>query len=121
MLDRFPRVLSSRNRKNPALTLGISGERRSTSGISVWETSFGLDANGDCGRRFDGAAAFSAPPPLHELVACGPLSIRVRFKAQSARALVCDQTIETAQNGDWCELEIASVLDHEVVVLEAAR
>ncbi len=59
-----------------------------------------------------------APPPLHELVGCGPFQIRVRFEANSARALVSNQAIETTQNGEWCELEIASILDHEVVVLE---
>ena len=60
-----------------------------------------------------------APPPVHELVGCGPFQIRVRFEAKKARALVGNQAIQTRHNGEWCEFEIASVLDHEVIVLEA--
>jgi hypothetical protein len=55
--------------------------------------------------------------PVHELVPTGPLRLRLRSPhARKARALVQEGALKLVRRGDWCEVEIPRILDHEVVV-----
>jgi hypothetical protein len=60
-------------------------------------------------------------PPLHELVAIGPLRVRVKLPAdvagRSARLLVADATAALGVEDGWASVELPTVVDHEVVVL----
>ncbi len=59
--------------------------------------------------------------PIHELIPVGPLTVHVqlpeKMSGNTARLLVNDQTSNTTLNDGWISFEIASVLDHEVVVI----
>ncbi len=60
--------------------------------------------------------------PMDELIPVGPLNVRVRLQkdvpGRTARMLVAGKSIATAVEKGWAKLEIATVLDHEVVVIE---
>jgi hypothetical protein len=59
--------------------------------------------------------------PVHELIPAGPFQIRVklpqRFHSAEARFLVSGQKTRVTSEGGWSQLQIKSVLDHELVVL----
>ena len=59
--------------------------------------------------------------PVDELIAIGPLQLRVRLPegvpARSARRLVSAGPTPVAVKQGWAEFELKSVLDHEVVVI----
>ncbi len=59
--------------------------------------------------------------PLDELIAVGPLEIRVKLpddiKGRSARLLVSKGKPAVAVRQGWAALEVKSVLDHEVAVI----
>lgn len=61
--------------------------------------------------------------PMHELIAIGPLQIKVRlpekFQASKFKTLVSTQPLDGRVESDWARFELKSVLDHEVVVIEA--
>jgi hypothetical protein len=57
--------------------------------------------------------------PVQELVPTGPLRLRLRATATSARALVNEGTLAIKRRGGWCEVEIPRLLDHEVVVFSS--
>jgi hypothetical protein len=61
--------------------------------------------------------------PLDELIPIGPLQIKVRLPADvqsvRARTLVGGEAIAATVQAGWAGFEIKSVLDHEVVVIEA--
>jgi hypothetical protein len=55
--------------------------------------------------------------PVDELVPTGPLRLRVRAQGLTqARLLVGEGRLSVRRRGDWCEVEIPRILDHEVVV-----
>ncbi len=60
--------------------------------------------------------------PVDELIPVGPLRIRVRLPAgvsgRNPRLLVSGEKIAVTTQDGWSRLELKSVLDHEVVVLE---
>jgi hypothetical protein len=60
--------------------------------------------------------------PVEELIAVGPVKVRVRQRngmtAKSVKALVAEATKPVVVKDGWLELEIASVLDHELCVVE---
>lgn len=59
--------------------------------------------------------------PVHELINVGPLRVRVNLGADvtggSVRSLVGGSAIEGKVSGGWCEFEVKSLADHEVVVI----
>jgi hypothetical protein len=67
-----------------------------------------------------GAGAWRAP--VHELVPVGPLEIRFRLpegvRGRHARLLVSGGEVAPARQGEWAAVKVASVTDHEVIVLE---
>jgi hypothetical protein len=58
---------------------------------------------------------------LHELIPVGPFSVSVQLPegigGRSALLLVGNGTIETTVADGWASFEVASILDHEVVVI----
>ena len=63
--------------------------------------------------------------PVHELLPVGPHTLRVRVSAgQSvggqARCLVSGQSLPVAATGEWAEVTLPTILDHEIVVFELA-
>jgi hypothetical protein len=62
-------------------------------------------------------------PPVHELIAVGPLSIRVKlpegFAAKGVKLLVENAALKAANDDGWATVELKRVLDHEVIVIEA--
>jgi hypothetical protein len=60
--------------------------------------------------------------PVDELIPIGPLRIKVRLpadlKPSRMRLLVADRARPLAKDGNWGILELPTVLDHEVVVVE---
>jgi hypothetical protein len=61
-------------------------------------------------------------PPVDELIRVGPLSVKVRVPAdlrpKAAKLLVAGKAAEVRVAEGWAEVEVASVTDHEVVVIE---
>jgi len=59
--------------------------------------------------------------PLDELIAIGPLKVRVRLpggiEGKHVQLLVSNQTIAAKTSKDWADFEIRSILDHEVAVI----
>jgi hypothetical protein len=59
--------------------------------------------------------------PLDELIAIGPLKVKVKLPANVAggkvRSLVTAQGIPANVSKGWCQFEIKSILDHEVIVI----
>jgi hypothetical protein len=69
-----------------------------------------------------GAGTWRAP--MHEHTAVGAQTLRVRAagrRAASAHLLVSGTDVSVSHDGDWVEVEVPSVLDHEVVVIEWAE
>lgn len=60
--------------------------------------------------------------PVHELIPIGPLRVRIRLprdrRPTSVKTLVTAGAIAPKVAGGWAEIELKSVLDHEVVVAE---
>jgi hypothetical protein len=60
--------------------------------------------------------------PVDELIAIGPLQIKVRLpedvRGKSMKLLVSDQKPPLKIEKGWAAFEIKSVLDHEVIVIE---
>jgi hypothetical protein len=60
-------------------------------------------------------------PSLYELTTVGPLTVRVRLPEGVAvdmvQLLVAEKTVEMTLEDGWVAFEIASVTDHEVVVV----
>ncbi|MDP9173325.1 MAG: beta-galactosidase [Planctomycetota bacterium] len=60
--------------------------------------------------------------PIHELIPVGPLQVSVTGpagkSAASVKSLVSGKTPARNLAGGWCEFEVESVLDHEVLVIE---
>ncbi|MDQ2901494.1 MAG: beta-galactosidase [Acidobacteriota bacterium] len=60
--------------------------------------------------------------PMDELIPVGPLRVRVRLpkdvRARTARTLVAGRTATPTIEKGWAKLDIPSVLDHEVIVIE---
>jgi len=60
--------------------------------------------------------------PLEELIAVGPIKVRVKLpsgvRAKTARLLVRGGTLPVASGGAGAAIELASILDHEVMVFE---
>jgi len=60
--------------------------------------------------------------PVHELIPVGPLQIRVKLPAgvrgAAARLLVAGGGVPAATSGGWCQFEVKSILDHDVIVIE---
>lgn len=60
-------------------------------------------------------------PPVSELLPVGPLRVRIRARGAEravARSLVSDLVLNLAAADGWWVLEVPSVLDHEVIVVE---
>jgi hypothetical protein len=59
--------------------------------------------------------------PLDELIRVGPLKIKVKVPAdvtgRRLRGLVSGMPIPGKLSAGWCEFEVTSILDHEVVVI----
>jgi hypothetical protein len=59
--------------------------------------------------------------PLDELIAIGPLKVRVRLPDhlpdKKIRLLVAGGTLAATRTNGWCHFELPRILDHEVVVL----
>jgi hypothetical protein len=59
--------------------------------------------------------------PVQELVPTGPVRVRLKASAPGGsrvRALVSDSKLRVTSNGGSRELEIPSIADHEVIVIE---
>jgi hypothetical protein len=60
--------------------------------------------------------------PVHELIRVGPLNIRIKppagMQIRSVKPLVSQSNPTLATRDGWTTLELAGVLDHEVLVLE---
>ncbi len=60
--------------------------------------------------------------PVHELIPVGPLSVRIRpmegLRPQRARLLVAGKDIACPAENGWLSLSLASLVDHEVIVVE---
>jgi hypothetical protein len=60
--------------------------------------------------------------PVHELIPVGPVSARIRLpqglSPRSVKLLVSDQTDPAAVRGGWLQVDIGSIPDHEVIVIE---
>jgi hypothetical protein len=61
-------------------------------------------------------------PPLHELIPVGPLRVSVRLpegiRAGRMRQLVSRKESRLRPERGWARLEVSSVLDHEVIIIE---
>jgi hypothetical protein len=59
--------------------------------------------------------------PLEELIAIGPLHVRVKLPtdvaARTAKRLVSAGTAAVTVKQGWAEFEVRSILDHEVIVI----
>ncbi len=60
--------------------------------------------------------------PVHELVAVGPVRVRVRMADRAPRAklwsLVSDGLLRAENRSGWCEFGVAAIFDHEAVAME---
>jgi hypothetical protein len=60
--------------------------------------------------------------PVDEFTAIGPLRVRVQLPddvhSTSARLLVSEDTTPITVNDGWAHFDVASILDHEVMVIE---
>ncbi|MGH2559031.1 MAG: alpha-amylase family protein [Thermomicrobiales bacterium] len=60
--------------------------------------------------------------PVYELIAVGPLQVRVRvpdgIRAEHARLLVANANTPATVADEWVSFEVASIRDHEVVVID---
>jgi hypothetical protein len=55
--------------------------------------------------------------PVHEAVPVGPLRLRLRAPGTgAAHALVDERTLAVRRKGEWIEVDIPRIVDHEVVV-----
>ncbi|HEY4154762.1 MAG TPA: Tat pathway signal protein, partial [Puia sp.] len=59
--------------------------------------------------------------PLDELISIGPLRVNVKLpsgiKGTSLRLLVSGKTVNAEVRNNWCQFEINSITDHEVIVI----
>jgi len=59
--------------------------------------------------------------PVREPIAVGPQVVRVRLPGERAgrvRLLVADAIVRPRRSGDWIEVTVPSVLEHEVVAID---
>jgi hypothetical protein len=59
--------------------------------------------------------------PVREPIPVGPQVVRVRLpglRASRVRLLVAQATINPRRSGDWIEVTVPSVLEHEVVAID---
>ena len=59
--------------------------------------------------------------PVREPIAVGPQVVRVRLATERAgrvRLLVAGATVQPRRSGDWIEVTVPSVLEHEVVAID---
>jgi hypothetical protein len=59
--------------------------------------------------------------PIREPVSVGPHVVRVRLpgeKSAHVRLLVAGTTVHPRRSGDWIEVTVPSVLEHEVVAVD---
>jgi hypothetical protein len=60
--------------------------------------------------------------PVDELIAVGPLKFGVRLpegvRGRGVKMLVSGKTVSATVANGWARVEIPSVLDHEVLVIE---
>ena len=60
-------------------------------------------------------------PPLDELIAIGPLNVRVKLPrgitGKSAVLRVSNEKVSADISGGWCRFTIKSILDHEMVII----
>jgi hypothetical protein len=55
--------------------------------------------------------------PVQEFVPTAPVRLRLRAsRAMNARALVDEGQLRVTRRGEWCEVEIPRIVDHEVIV-----
>jgi hypothetical protein len=58
---------------------------------------------------------------VHELIPIGPVSVRIKLekevKGQNLKLLVSDEKLTPTVKDRWCEFELRSILNHEVVVI----
>lgn len=70
--------------------------------------------------NLSGAGTWRAP--LHEIIPVGPLRARVRLpngvEGRAGRLLVAEREIPTSIDEGWVQVEVPTVHDHEVVVVE---
>jgi hypothetical protein len=61
--------------------------------------------------------------PVHELIPVGPIKLKIRvpqgMAAKTLTTLVAGETAPVMVTDGWIQVELKSVLDHEVVVVEA--
>ena len=59
--------------------------------------------------------------PVHELISVGPFNVKIKLPSDIAgrrvRTLVTSNTVKADVSKGWCEFQIKSILDHEVVVI----
>jgi hypothetical protein len=59
--------------------------------------------------------------PVHELISVGPFNVKIKlpsdFVGGSVRTLISGHTIKAGVSKGWCEFQIKSILDHEVIVI----
>ena len=61
--------------------------------------------------------------PVHELIAIGPLQMKVRIpadiSANQIHTLVSDKTEHVTPQNGWMHFELPRILDHEVVIIRS--
>jgi hypothetical protein len=59
--------------------------------------------------------------PVHELISVGPVKVGIKLPETvsnpKVRGLVSGRTLAAGEREGWCEFEIESILDHEVVII----
>lgn len=60
----------------------------------------------------------TARMPIDELIPVGPLKVGVKAPGHSVKTLVSKTPIAPVLDGGWVRIEIPSILDHEVLVIE---
>jgi len=59
--------------------------------------------------------------PIHDLISVGPFHVKIKLPPDVAgrevRTLVSNHTVKASVVKGWCEFEMKSILDHEVVVI----
>jgi hypothetical protein len=62
--------------------------------------------------------------PIDELIPVGPIGVKIRLpngmRGRTARLLASNRTVALATANGWASFEVASIVDHEVVVIDGA-
>lgn len=60
--------------------------------------------------------------PIDELIPVGPIRVQVQppagLRVRRVRLLVANRTLTPRVQGEWVQFELASIIDHEVIVIE---